>query len=84
MYIVYPGANGKPILSLRYYALKRGIQFYELLRSYQSRFGKRRMMELVASLFTEKDVQKYDTSFSTDYADYETLRNKLLKALENR
>lgn len=84
MYIVYPGANGKPILSLRYYALKRGIQFYELLRSYQSRYGRRRMMELVAPLFAEKDVQKYDTSFSTSYEDYENLRNKLLKALENR
>ena len=84
MYIVYPGANGKPILSLRYYALKRGIQFYELLRSYQSRYGKRRMMELVAPLFTEKNIQKYDTSFSTEYADYEALRNKLLKALEKQ
>ena len=84
MYIVYPGANGKPILSLRYYALKRGIQFYELLRSYQSRFGKRRMLELVAPLFTEKNVQKYDTSFSTKYADYETLRNTLLKDLADQ
>lgn len=81
MFIVYPGANGHPIKSLRYYALKRGIQFFELLKSYRRRFGKRRTDELLRPLFTSTDVKRFDTTYTTEYADYEALRRTLLTEL---
>lgn len=78
MYIVYPGANGKPILSLRYYAIMRAIQLYGLLKSYRRRYGKRRTDALIRPIFGTDNVRAYDRCFSTDYAAYDTLRRTLL------
>ena len=59
----------------------RGIQFFELLKTYRRRFGKRRTDALLRGVFKSDDVKAYDTSYSEDYADYDTLRRTLLTEL---
>ncbi len=55
---VYPGYNGKPLLSLRYHALHRAIQFYELLEAYRSRKGVRAYNKLISEIIRKKTSYK--------------------------
>ncbi len=55
---VYPGYNGKPLLSLRYHALNRAIQFYELLEIYRKRHGVRAYNKLIGEIIRPKPGHK--------------------------
>jgi len=85
---VYPAANGAPLLTLRYKALKRGIQFYELLERLRAADDPESLAEAFNMVVREKDVREYYRTFhtledfcSTDYADYLELKRFLLEKL---
>ncbi len=54
MNYVYPGHNGAPLLSLRYFALLRGIMFYELLETVRRRKGIRVYNSLMKEIIRPK------------------------------
>lgn len=84
--LVYPAANGAPLLSLRYKALKRGIELFELLERLKEKdpAAADKAFDLV---IREKDVRKYYEEkngteiCSVDYSDYTALKRYLLKTL---
>lgn len=85
---VYPAANGAPLLSLRYKALKRGIQFYELLERLRASGDTEGLTEAFDMVVREKDVREYYRTYhslealcSVDYADYLGLKKFLLEKL---
>ncbi len=65
---VYPGYNGKPLLSLRYHALHRAIQFYELLETYRRRGGVRAYNRLISEIIRPKPGHKGEVY---DFSNYE-------------
>ncbi|MBQ4607028.1 MAG: DUF4091 domain-containing protein [Clostridia bacterium] len=84
---VYPAANGAPLLTLRYKALKRGIQFYELLERLREK-DPAALEEAYALVVREKDVREYYKTWhsledmcSVDGEDYMTLKRYLLDKL---
>ncbi len=94
MCFVYPGNDGKPLLSLRWYHLKRGILHYELL-SKLLESGKTDVVEKAYPLIlkckepADFAITNYgapnrklpEELYSTDPADYLRLRELLLAAL---
>ena len=89
---VYPAYNGSVLLSLRYYALKRGIEDYELLERYRSLYGDERTDALISLVLRQPDMARYavrDTHenitagdlLSQDPDDYNRLRRLLLEGL---
>jgi hypothetical protein len=88
---VYPAANGAPLLTLRYKALKRGIQFYELLERLRASGDTEGLTEAFGMVVREKDVREYYTTYhgpedlcSEDYADYLGLKRFLLEKLSEK
>ena len=88
--IVYPGYNGKPLLSLRYKNLQRGISDHELLSAYREKRGADAASELLKRVFIIDDVRNYldngvcrDESelFSVNYEDYDAIKREILEAL---
>ena len=91
---VYPGADGAPLLSLRYKALKRAVELAEMLSLYRARFGDDALAALTsrvlrftdpAAIFPDPDSRTpapADSLFSPDYSDYAALRRELLDALQ--
>ena len=84
---VYPAANGAPLLTLRYKALKRGIQFYELLEQLREK-DPAALEEAYALVVREKDVREYYKTWhsledmcSVDGEDYMALKRYLLDKL---
>ncbi len=84
---VYPAANGAPLLTLRYKALKRGIQFYELLERLREK-DPAALEEAYALVVREKDVREYYKTWhsledmcSVDGEDYMALKQYLLDKL---
>ena len=82
---VYPGTNGAPLLTLRYKALKRGIQFYELLERLRAAGDEEGLAEAFGMVVREKDVREYYKTYhgleelcSVDYADYLRMKQFLL------
>lgn len=89
---VYPGGDMQPLLTLRYMALRRGIEDYELLAMLR-RSGQEQVAEEVHRLILTNRLfsQFYDddkTHFSFEemssakYKDYEKMRAKIYSALE--
>ena len=86
-YFVYPSADGTPLLSLRWYALRRGIQFFVLMEEVKKR-GMQDVYDHALSLvLREKDPTKLiaheekTDSISCDMADYEAVWEYLLSKL---
>ncbi len=88
---VYPAANGAPLLTLRYKALKRGIQFYELLERLRASGDDIGLEEAFGMVVREKDVRQYYRTYhslealcSVDYGDYLGLKKFLLEKLTEK
>ena len=88
---VYPSRGGEPLLSLRYFALKRGIEDFELARMVMSAPDGRAVLERVWKLIIrEPDIRQWeyvdgmDTSvmYSANWEEYEKARALMLEALE--
>lgn len=87
---VYPGANGKPLLSLRYMELMRGIEDYCLLQE-AKRQGKEEVVRDVYALLCRfkalgeiyhgSEIIPPEEICSLDWEDYEKAREMLLDAL---
>ena len=89
-HFVYPAANGEPLLSLRYMALRRAIEDFEILRLLDAQGLGEQADALAASVLREPDVRKWfhgeepiplQEICSTDYSDYERLRREALALL---
>ncbi len=85
---VYPGANGKPLLTTRYKAMKRGIELYELLEKLKATGDKEAVETAFGYVIREKDIRKYfrgantlEDMCSLDYADYQSLLRYLSEKL---
>lgn len=93
---VYPGSNGRPILSMRYMHLRRGIRDFELLEMLRRNYPdqKRALESAFMKIIKTSDVTKSNlgdfkeckvdmsTVFSLEYEEYETSKKELLKELE--
>lgn len=88
---VYPSTGGKPLLSLRYFALKRGIEDFELAAMVRKLpEGQRIMQEVWDLLIRQQDIRSWDYEptveasqmYSVSWRDYESAREKMLSALE--
>ncbi len=85
---VYPGANGNPILTLRWKALKRGIQYFVLLREAEKRGLTDAVNKAYDLVLREKEIAKLYANWdinkvmSTSYDDYREAEKVLLQALE--
>ena len=86
---VYPAANGAPLLTLRYKALKRGIQLFELLERLRATGDAAALAEAYAYVVREKDIRQYYTTphsledmCSTDPADYMAMKRYLMEKLK--
>ncbi len=87
---VYPAADGRPLLTLRYMALRRAVEDFELMRL-MDRAGKGGIADAaILTVLREKDVRAYfedgapiplERICSVDYRDYEAVRRTLLKSL---
>lgn len=88
-YLVYPGPDGNPVLSLRYFALKRGIGDYELMQMVKRECpdGEKLVDEALVSIFRQPDVTLWnfykadDTQYSFDPDEYEEVRSRMVNAL---
>ncbi len=56
---VYPAANGKPLLTLRYKALKRGIELYEMLEKLKGNGDPAAVDTAFGYVVREKDIREY-------------------------
>lgn len=84
---VYPGKDGKPLLTLRYKNLKRGIRDYELMRKFGERHEGRVELEgRLKSVFYWKDPgeihpdsgKKREELYSVSYESYENIINGII------
>lgn len=85
---VYPSPGGFPLLTLRYKALKRGIELYELLERLRGKGDSMALETAYSYVVREKDIRLYfdgehapDDICSTDYDDYAKLKQYLLEQL---
>ena len=87
---VYPGYNGKPLLSLRYKNLQRGIADFELLNRYREKHGDDKTTALLKRVLIFDDIRNYLSNgrcrheselFSTDFDDYNAVKEEILKCL---
>lgn len=88
-FFVYPGKDGRPVPSLRYFALKRGAGDYELMQMVKDARpdGEAIVDDALNLIFREPDVTCWnicevsDAQFSYNPADYEEVRRRLVAAL---
>lgn len=59
---VYPAANGAPLKTLRYKALKRGIQLYELLERLRDTGDAEALEKAYSFVVRERDIRQYYTT----------------------
>ncbi len=87
---VYPGYNGKVLLSLRYKNLQRGIADYELLEAIRAAKGDEVADALLAKVIHIADVKDFydenrckssEEMFSLTFEDYNALKAEMLKIL---
>ena len=84
---VYPAKNGAPLLTLRYKALRRGIELYELLERAKEVAPDAAQAAFDTLLHTEKwgDPTALRTLPATlDYNAYATVRRNLMLALSGK
>ncbi len=90
---VYPGCSNSPLLSLRYKALKRGIEDFELVRMIQEIHAAPEIIvdRIRNKILKTKDIRNFHYSlgkkaeelYSLDYDDYREVRNLLLNELDS-
>jgi len=90
MNFVYPGNDGSPLLSLRYKALLRGIEDFELMTMakkkgvcpddeiYKILLGETTLKQLSDTGYFHPELEK---PFSTNVEDYDSVRDMLYRAL---
>jgi len=88
---VYPGYNGKPLLTIRWKALKRGVEMFELLERLKDTSDTEALDKAYSMVVREKDVRKYYADglsasklCSLNYDDYAALRRYLIEMLSNK
>lgn len=89
---VYPGNDGKPVLSQRYFCLRRGIRDFELMRIAADRTeGKEMLAQVYKKVFKfgnagdlYKTGSKPEELYSFNYSDYENAAASILEYLEKR
>jgi hypothetical protein len=88
---VYPANNGKPLLSLRYKNLKRGIEEYGLIQLLKKNSinADEIIKAIFDKIFIQKDITKYyekgneiEDIMSVSHHDFEFARKLLLQSLE--
>lgn len=88
---VYPGNGGQCLLSLRYLALKRGMEDFELMQMVKALPGGRDVIDrALACVLRVSDLSAWDFNdfngrekyFSLDGADYDAARQILIDALK--
>ncbi len=83
---VYPGKDGKPIYSLRYWSLKRGIRDYQLMTDYEkstkdSAFIEKSLNQVFKYESFYKVRAEREEMYSLDELKYEGIANELLRKL---
>lgn len=83
---VYPGRNGKPMLTLRYKLLKKGIRDFEIIKKYTEKYGREEVLDKLKAVFYWDDISqlyksKKEEMFSGNYMDYDIIINEFLKKL---
>lgn len=90
MHFVYPSADGTPLPSLRYMALRRAAEDFELLHLLEEHGLGEKADALAASVLREPDVRRWfqgeepiplEQICDTDYSAYEALRREALELL---
>ncbi len=94
LFFVYPGKDAKPLSSLRFKALCRGIGLCRILNAYKARFGKEKADALCEKVILETDVKKFfvaertvapkDQLLSVNYEDYNAIRSAVLSELSEK
>ena len=88
-FLVYPGLGGRTVYSLRYFALKRGIEDFELMQMVKQECenGEEIVDEALKPLFRQPDITRWnfyqadENQYSFSPEDYEACRAKLIRAL---
>lgn len=87
MNFVYPAGDMSPLLSLRYQALKRGLEDYELLAALAEHGQNDLTEELLAMIVKGKGLTETAASvgelLSLDFQDYALVRRRALEALSS-
>ena len=91
---VYPGGDMQPLLSLRYMALRRSMEDYELLAMLRDAGQERVVEEMHRSILTNRQFSQFHDEWNTflefeemsaaTYQDYEKMRREMYNALEMR
>ena len=88
---VYPAKNGAPLLTLRYKALKRGLEFYELLERLKATGDAEALDTAYGFVVHEKDIRNYyatphslEDICSVNYADYVALKRFVCEKLAEK
>lgn len=87
---VYPGKDGKPLLSLRYKNLQRGIRDYEIFQAYIRQNGKEALNDRMRkvfywetnSVFHPDSKKKAEDLYALDYESYEQITGNILNDLQ--
>ncbi len=89
---VYPGNDGRPLLTLRYKNFKRGIEDFELINMVKKLYldSCKRLEKIWDRLLYSKDITDFHPSrgkkaeelYSLDYEDYKCVRAMLLELIE--
>ena len=87
--LVYPALNGDILLSLRWKALKRGIEDYELIACLNDKGRKDIITQVYNIIYSQPDTSKFSKGewrsvhhgFSVKYEDYEKARTLMLDTL---
>ena len=84
---VYPAANGAPLLTLRYKALKRGIQLYEMLEMLREKGDKEALNKAFNFVIRQHEITKIVSTgsmeelASIDVNDYYAMKKYIAEEL---
>ena len=88
---VYPSPSGKPLLTLRYKAMKKAIQLYELLEKVREHKGDETADKLIFAVLKNTETEKYYTGghdlgdvVSLNWEDYEGMLREALHILAGK
>lgn len=84
---VYPGRDGKPMLTLRYKSLQKGIRDYEIIRRYDDKIkDTEKINKMLKKVFLWSNIdelhinarRKSEELFSLDYEVYESIIEEMM------
>ena len=88
---VYPGGDMQPLLTLRYMALRRSMEDYELLAMLRNAGQEQVVEELHRSILTNRQFSQFHDEWNTflkfeemsaaTYQDYERMRGEIYHAI---